>query len=85
MPSPNWVAAHDIGNNYLKPHGYRLSFHNIPKVSYLCKSANIPGISVPNPSQPTPFYDVPVVGEKPIREDLNITFIVDMDMKNYTI
>lgn len=83
MPSANWLEAHEINNNYLKPHGYKLSFHNIPKVSYLCQSANIPGISVQSPEQANPFIDVPVVGDKPIREDLTVSFLVDMDMKNY--
>jgi hypothetical protein len=83
MPSPNWIEAHNIGNNFLKPHGYRLSFHNLPKVSYYCQTSNIPGIAVSNPQQPTPFYDVPVVGDKPTRDDLVITFVVDMDLQNY--
>ncbi len=83
MPSATWTEAHDIGDNYLRPNGFRLSFHNIPKVSYLCQSANIPGLSVGNPQQATPFFDVPVAGDKPTREDLVVKFLVDSDMKNY--
>lgn len=83
MPNTNWIEANDIGYNYLKPNGFRLVFHNIPKVSFFCQSSNLPGIIGGRTTQMTPFRDMFVVGDKVEYEDFQITFIIDSEMKNY--
>jgi len=83
MPSQEWLDANDIGYNYLKPNAFRLTFHNIPKVSYFCQSVSIPGLTLGATKQPTKFYDVPVVGDKLVYDNVNITFIIDDELKNW--
>lgn len=83
MPNQDWIDANDIGYNYLKPNAFRMTFHNIPKVSYFCQSAQIPGVSLGSAVQPNKFYDVPIVGDKLTYEHLVITFIIDDQLKNW--
>ena len=46
-------------------------------------AANLPGITMVDSIFPTPFKDVPVMGEKLTYENLEITFIVDEFLENY--
>lgn len=78
-----WIDETDIGYDYVKPNGFRMSFHNLPKVSYFCQTANIPGFTM-NPAMfPTPFHDLPISGDKGAFEQLRITFIIDAELRNF--
>lgn len=83
MANDLWIESHDIGYNYLKPNSFRMSFHNIPKVSYFCQLANIPGLNTAFAEQATPFLDVPVVPDKLVYDPLTIRFIIDDQLKNW--
>jgi hypothetical protein len=50
---------------------------------YFCQSLGIPGISLSEIQQTTPFVDVYIPGEKAIYDLLNITFLVDEEMKSW--
>lgn len=69
--------------NQLKPNAFKLVFHNLPKVSYYCQTINLPGLSSSNPELPTRLQNIPISFEKLIKEDLNVTFLVDAAMENY--
>ena len=47
------------------------------------KTANIPGISLGEAVIPTPYKDIPYVGDKVTYENLTIQFIVDEHLENY--
>jgi hypothetical protein len=83
MASQEWIDANDIGYNYLKPNAFRMNFHNIPKVSYFCQTATIPGVSLGSAVQPNRYLDVPIVGDKLVYDHLQIRFIVDDQLKNW--
>src|SRR3974390_745165 len=83
MPSQTWLDANDIDYNYLKPNAFRLVLHNMPKVSYFCQTANLPGIQLDSATQPTPFYQVPHSGTEALHDDLHITFLVDAHLRNF--
>jgi len=83
MANDLWLEANDIGYDYLKPNSYRMIFHNIPKVSYFCQTATIPGVNLGSATQPTKFLDVPVVGDKLVYDPVTIQFIIDAEMKNW--
>jgi hypothetical protein len=56
---------------------------DIPNASYTCQSANIPDIQLGYALQPTPFVDVPVIGDKLNFGELAIRFLISEDMSNY--
>lgn len=69
--------------DYLRPNGFRFTIQELPHVSYTCQSANIPLIDVGFAQQPTPFVDIPVLGDKVNFGDFTITFLINEDMSNY--
>jgi len=70
--------------NFLSPSGFKFTLAKFPKIAYFCQSANIPGISVGTPMQPTPFRSIPLDGSFTY-DSLNITFLVDENLDNYII
>ena len=62
---------------------WRLTFNRIPKTTWFCTAANIPGIQLGEASYPTPMADMFVTGDKLTFETLNITFVVDEELQNY--
>ena len=69
--------------NYLRPNAFRFSIKNIPSVAFTCQSANLPGLTLGYATQPTPFLDIPVVGDKNLFGDFTIRFLITEDMSNY--
>ena len=63
-------------------HSLSLELHSYLKLSFLLV-VNLPGITMVDSIFPTPFKDVPVMGEKLTYENLEITFIVDEFLENY--
>ena len=69
--------------DYLRPNAFRFSVKDIPNASYTCQSANIPDIQLGYALQPTPFVDVPIIGDKLNFGELAIRFLISEDMSNY--
>ena len=62
---------------------WRLAFNRLPKTTWFCTAANIPGITLGEAQYATPMSDMFVTGDKLTFETLNITFIVDEELQNY--
>ena len=62
---------------------WRLAFNRVPKTTWFCTSANVPGITLGEAMFPTPMSDMFITGDKLTFETLNITFIVDEELQNY--
>jgi hypothetical protein len=70
--------------DYADPTKFKFSIFKIPKVEYFCTQVNLPGVSLSdNYSQPTPFRDIPLPGEKLSYDRLSMTFMVDENLENY--
>ena len=69
--------------DYLRPNAFRFGVKDIPNISFTCQSANIPDIQLGYAVQPTPFVDVPVIGDKLNFGELTIRFLISEDMSNY--
>ena len=67
--------------NYLHPNKFQLNFGRASNVQYFCQSVSVPGISMSEVLQTTPFVDLYRPGEKAIYDLLNVTFIVDEQLK----
>ena len=62
---------------------WRLTFNRIPKTTWFCTAANVPGITLGEASYPTPMADMFITGDKLTFDTLNITFMVDEELQNY--
>jgi len=69
--------------NFLRPNAFRFSIKNLPAVAFTCQSANLPSLALGFTSQPTPFIDIPHVGDKNVFGDFTIRFLITEDMSNY--
>ena len=69
--------------DYASPTQFKFGIAQLPKVEFFTTAANLPGITMVDSIFPTPFKDVPVMGEKLTYENLEITFIVDEFLENY--
>jgi hypothetical protein len=70
-------------NDYLRPNAFRFTIKDLPGVSFNCQSANIPDLQLGFALQPTPFVDVPVIGDKLDFGEFSIRFLISEDMSNY--
>ena len=69
--------------DYASPTQFKFGIHQLPKVEFFTVTANVPGITLGDAIFPTPFKDIPVMGEKLTYENLSISFIVDEYLENY--
>lgn len=69
--------------NYLRPNAFRFTIKDLPNVAYTCQSANLPSLQLGFASQPTPFLDIPTIGDKNAFGDFTIRFLIAEDMSNY--
>ena len=69
--------------DYLSPTQFKFNIHQLPKVEFFCTAANVPAINLGEAVFPTPFKDIPVMGDTLTYDNLSITFIVDENLENY--
>lgn len=69
--------------DYLRPNAFRFVVKDLPHISYTCQSANLPAVQLGFAQQPTPFVDLPVIGDKINFGEFVIRFIISEDMSNY--
>jgi len=70
--------------DYTSPTQFRFMINQLPKVQFFTQAANIPGISLSELVIPTPYKDIPLIGDKITFENLSVTFLVDEFLENYT-
>lgn len=84
MTTTNAYSRQPTKQDYADPTKFKFSIAKLPKVEYFCTQVNLPGISISdNYTQPTPFRDIPLPGEKLRYEPLSVTFLVDENLENY--
>ena len=70
-------------SNFLSPVEFRLVVKRLPETSFYLQGVNIPGFNSTEISYPTPLKNVPIPGTRLSYDDLNMTIIVDEDMKSF--
>ena len=80
---PNILKRQPENSNFLLPTGFKFTLQRIPSVTYFCQSCNIPSFSFSEILQPTRFNPAKHPGRGYDFGDLDISFLVDEDMKNY--
>jgi hypothetical protein len=69
--------------DFLRPNAFRFSIKDLPRTSFTCQSANLPDMQLGFATQPTPFVDIPTIGDKINFGEFTIRFLVAEDMSNY--
>ena len=69
--------------DYASPTQFRFILNQIPKVQFFVQTANIPGINLGEVVIPTPYKDIPYIGDKITYENLSVQFLVDEHLENY--
>ena len=66
--------------NFLRPNAFKFVIKDLPHVAYTCQSANLPSVQNGFALQPTPFVDLPRIGDKLNYAEFNIRFLIAEDM-----
>lgn len=69
--------------NPLQPNKFQLNFSRTPTMQFFCQAISVPGISLSEIPRNTPFVDLYSPGEKAIYDVLNVTFVVDEELKSW--
>ena len=69
--------------DYSSPTQFKFGINQLPKVEFFTTAANIPAISLGELVIPTPYKDIPLIGDKITFDNLSISFIVDEYLENY--
>ena len=69
--------------DYSQINQFKVYLPLFPITEWFVTRANIPGVTLGQAVQATPFTDMPVVGDKLTYDDFYFTFIVDEELKNY--
>jgi|TARA_B000000532_G_C18703171_1_gene334881 hypothetical protein len=84
MTTTNSYKRQPTKQDYADPTKFKFNILKLPKVEYFCTQVNLPGVSLAdNYTQPTPFRNIPLPGEKLEYESLAMTFLVDENLENY--
>lgn len=77
------LANQPVNKNFLNPVGFRFGINKLPNTNYFVQTANIPGVILGRVEQPSPFKALPITGDSLKHEDLEITFKVDENLRNW--
>jgi hypothetical protein len=69
--------------NFLSPLNFKFSIKRAPHINFFIQKVSIPSITLPSYESPNPFVKIPEPGEHINYGDLDITFRVDENLKNY--
>ena len=69
--------------DYSSPTQFRFMINQLPKVQFFTTAANIPDLSLGEAVIPTPYKDIPLMGDKLTFGNLDVSFIVDEYLENY--
>jgi len=69
--------------DYNSPTQFRFMINQLPKVQFFTTAANIPDLTLGEAVIPTPYKDIPLMGDKLTFGNLDVSFIVDEYLENY--
>lgn len=81
---PNLTCPLPANINPLSPNGFNFTVQKLPLVSFFCQEVSLPGISQTTADINTPFTILPFAGDTLNFEDLQVQFLIDEGMTNYT-
>lgn len=70
--------------NFLSPFGFKFSIKKTPNTNWFVQSINLPSIVLPRTDVSNPFVSIPLGGDHLQFGPLEVEFIVDEDLNNYS-
>lgn len=70
--------------NPLSPNGFMFSIKKLPELTFFCQEVNLPNITLGESMMSTPLVNIPVPGETLEFQSLEVQFLIDSEMQNYT-
>lgn len=77
------ISRNPTNKDLLQSTKFKLNFARLQGMTFFCQSAALPGLSVSEVPLFTPFIDLYVPGEKLVYDTLNVTFLVDEDLRDW--
>ena len=68
---------------FLSPLGFNFSIKKLPNTNYFVQAVNVPTVQMGDAVLPTPFVNIPTIGDRMAFAEFQLSFKVDEDMKNY--
>lgn len=78
------VLQRQSARDFLPSTGFRFWIHRLPTVSFRAQRVVIPGVELPPAMEPNLFAPIPQAGDRATFGELQVTYLVDEDMRNYT-
>ena len=85
MAVPSSGALNDQPDNtqFLSPLGFNFGIKKLPNTNYFVQSVNVPSVQATDVVMPTPFTNIPTIGDRLNYSEFQLSFKVDEDMTNY--
>jgi|TARA_R110002096_G_scaffold138476_2_gene292272 hypothetical protein len=82
---PSSGALNDQPNNvnFLSPLGFNFAIKKLPNTNYFVQSVNVPSVQMGDAIMPTPFVNIPTIGDRISYAEFQVSFKVDEDLRNY--
>lgn len=78
-----WNSNDGFNYNALDPTQFKISFSKIPHYSFFAQQVSIPSVNLPLAEYTSRMLKHQNIGEKLEFSNLNMTFILDTELKNY--
>lgn len=72
-----------INRNFLSPLNFKFQIKRAPNLNFFVQSVNIPGLSLPDVDVSNPIIRVPYPGDHLSYDELQLSYRVDEDLRNY--
>lgn len=69
--------------NFLSPINFKFTLKRAPHVNFFVQKVNLPGLSLPDIDVNNPLIRVPYPGDHLLYDELDVSFKVDEDLRNY--
>lgn len=81
MPNLSACSTQPANSSFLQGNKFTFSFATLPFLKYFCQTINIPGVSTSPVNVESPFSSTYRHGDKLVFDQLNITVIIDEDLR----
>ena len=83
VPSSGALNDQPDNPNFLSPLGFNFSIKKLPNTNYFVQSVNVPSVQMGDAVMPTPFVNIPTIGDRIAYAEFQVSFKVDEDLRNY--
>jgi len=83
VPSSGALNDQPDNTQFLSPLGFNFMIKKLPNTNYFVQSVNVPSVQATDVVMPTPFTNIPTIGDRLNYSEFQLSFKVDEDMTNY--